>query len=224
MWLTTERLRYAPDLTDGLTSHARVAALVGSNKHVLDVGCGGGFLAERLALRGCVVTGVDNDPALLQRAQTVCQNVIRHDLDALDGLDFQEKFDVVVMADVIEHLLNAKALLAKAASWLQPSGFVVISVPNIAHISVRLKLLVGRFDYSQNGILDETHVHFFTSSSISSLLTQAEYETSDIVPVGRFPVLARFEHHLWLRRLEAAAASVWPGLCAFQFVLKATPR
>jgi methionine biosynthesis protein MetW len=222
--LPADSVRYAPDLTDGFTSHARVAGLVGADKVVLDVGCGGGYLAERLTSRGCHVTGIDNDEVLLQRARTVCSEVIRHDLEAVDTLDVEKRFDVVVMADVLEHLRVPEKLLAKAASWLRPGGFVVISIPNVAHVSVRLKLLLGRFDYGPTGILDQTHMRFFTRRTFASLLMGAGYEITNFIPVGRFPILARFETSLSLRRLETAAAAAWPNGFGFQFVVRAKPR
>lgn len=222
--MATNSERYAPDLTDDLTSHARVASLVGTNKVVLDIGCGGGFIAERLKSQGCQVTGIDNDEVLLRRAQTVCSEVIRHDLEAIDTLVVAKQFDVVVMADVLEHLRAPEKLLAKAQSWLRPDGFVVISIPNVAHVSVRVKLLLGHFDYKAVGILDQTHMRFFTLGTFRSFVEAAGYRVTDFVPVGRFPILARFERSMWLRRLEAAAAAGWPGGFAFQFVVKAEPR
>jgi methionine biosynthesis protein MetW len=222
--LSADSVRYAPDLSDDLTSHGRVAELVGAEKTVLDVGCGGGFLAERLVARGCQVTGIDNDEALLQRARTVCTRVFRHDLETVSTLDVGKQFDVVVMADVLEHLRVPETLLAKAASWLRPGGFAVISIPNVGHVSVRLKLLLGRFDYAQSGILDETHLRFFTRRTFASLLKKSGYEITEFVPVGRFPMLARFETNLGLRRFEAAAAAGWPGGFGFQFVVRAEPR
>ena len=221
--MSADSVRYAPDLTDDLTSHARVAGLVGANKLVLDVGCGGGFLAARLTSRGCQVTGLDNDEVLLQRARNVCSEVIHHDLEAVDTLDVGKRFDVVVMADVLEHLRAPEKLLAKSASWLRPHGFAVISVPNVAHVSVRLKLLLGHFDYQSTGILDQTHMRFFTRQTFVSLLTEAGFEISDFIPVGRFPLLARFEKSLLLRRLETAAAAGWPNGFGFQFVVRAKP-
>jgi 2-polyprenyl-3-methyl-5-hydroxy-6-metoxy-1,4-benzoquinol methylase len=222
--MPSDSVRYAPDLTDDFTSHARVAKLVGADKLVLDIGCGGGFLAERLAARGCQVTGVDNDEVLLKRAQTVCREVLRHDLDAVDSMDVSARFDVVVMADILEHLRVPEKVLAQARSWLRPGGFAVISIPNVAHVSVRLKLLLGRFDYGPTGILDRTHLRFFTRRTFTSLLAEAGYEISDFIPIGRFPLIARFEHRLWLRRLETVAAAAWPAGFAFQFVMRAKPR
>ena len=214
-------MRYAPDLTDDLTSHGRIAKLVGSDKLVLDVGCGGGFVAERLVTQGCRVTGVDSDAVLLQRAETVCEEVICHDLEAIDTLTLGRTFDVVVMADILEHLRGPETLLAKAQTWLRPGGCLVISMPNVAHISVRIKLLIGRFDYASAGIMDRTHTRFYTHRSFASLLEMEGYKISEFVPVGRFPILAKFEHNRWLRRLETAAATGWPNGFALQFVVRA---
>jgi 2-polyprenyl-3-methyl-5-hydroxy-6-metoxy-1,4-benzoquinol methylase len=196
---------------------------VGADKVVLDVGCGGGFVAERLKSQGCQITGIDNDEVLLRRAQTVCSEVIRHDLEAVDTLVVSKRFDVVVMADILEHLRAPEKLLAKAKSWLRPNGFVVISIPNVAHVSVRGKLLLGHFDYTTYGILDQTHLRFFTRRTFASFLDASGYKITDSIAVGRFPILSRFEGSMWFRRLEAAAAARWPNGFAFQFVVKAEP-
>jgi 2-polyprenyl-3-methyl-5-hydroxy-6-metoxy-1,4-benzoquinol methylase len=223
--MTAAATRYAPDLIDDFTSHARVAALVGPQKFVLDIGCGGGFIAERLRNQGCHIIGIDRDPALLERARSFCDEVIEHDLEGdIGALNLPTAFDAVVMADVLEHLREPEALLVAAGNLLRPGGSVVLSVPNVAHVSVRLKLLFGKFDYATTGILDATHLKFFTRRSIEALLQRSGFEVRNLVAVGRFPILARLERSLMTRRFEAAAASLWPSGFAFQYVVKAVPR
>jgi O-antigen biosynthesis protein len=151
---------------------------------VLDVGCHDGIAARMLKRRGCFVVGIDIDDAALQVAAQHCDAVLEIDLDrdiatelkllmesdAVKGV----KFDVIVLMDVLEHLRNPLEVLTELVSTcLAPHGRCVMSIPNVAHGSVRLALLSGRFDYEDWGLLDRTHLRFFTRNSVGNLLAEA---------------------------------------------------
>jgi 2-polyprenyl-3-methyl-5-hydroxy-6-metoxy-1,4-benzoquinol methylase len=150
------------------TSHALVLELVGRDRRVLDVGCSTGYLGKVLADRGCVVDGVEIDAEAADLAREHLHTVTEIDLDrddlaqALAGA----QYDCIVMADVLEHLTRPEAVLESAISLLAPGGEVVISVPNVTHGSLRLALMQGRWDYRDTGLLDRTHIRFFTRDSI----------------------------------------------------------
>lgn len=178
---TNGRYDFEIDLESDST-HATVVRLVGANKRVLELGPATGYMSRALAQHGCTVTGVEVDSGMAAQAAQHCERMIVGDLDVLD-LDRElgsDRFDVIVAADVLEHLKDPLAALLRLRDRLEPSGFFVISVPNVAHGSVRLALLEGRFRYQPKGLLDSTHLHFFTHETIGQLLQQAELGVAEI--------------------------------------------
>ena len=150
--------------------------MVGSHQDVLDIGCGKGFLAALLKRDGNRVVGVDSIPEAPEHA--VLEQYVRADLDAdqeriVRGLQAR-RFDRVLLLDVLEHLVHPEGLLAAARAALKDNGCLVVSLPNVANITVRLMLLLGRFDYADRGIMDRTHLRFFTRKTARQLLEENE--------------------------------------------------
>lgn len=176
-----------PNLDDENTSHALIAAAVGHDKRVLDVGCAAGDFAEVLAGRGCRVTGIELDPEAALRAERYCERVIVGDVERLDveGELAEETFDVVVFGDVLEHLKDPLATLKRLKPCLRPEGYAVASIPNVAHGSVRLALLRGMFRYRSLGLLDDTHLRFFTRESVEQLFEDAGFLITDMKRTSR---------------------------------------
>ena len=170
--------RYSyPIDTESESTAARVIRRVGHNKRVLELGCAAGHMSAALRERGCQVVGVELDPALAAHAAQVCERVIVGDLDALD-LEAElagDSFDVIVAADVLEHLRQPGRLLRRLRPCLRSGGYLVISMPNVAHGSVRLALLGGEFPYQDLGLLDRTHLRFYTYASLEQLLADADF-------------------------------------------------
>lgn len=157
------------------TSHALMLALVGGRRDVLDVGCSTGYLAEALTAAGNRVAGVEVDPAAAEKARPHLTDLLVADLESADlaGHFGAGSFDVVVFGDVLEHLRDPGPVLRRAVALLRPGGSVVLSIPNVAHGSVRLSLLQGSWRYRDLGLLDETHIRFFTRDSVEDLLAGA---------------------------------------------------
>lgn len=156
-------------------SHSCMLRMVGFNKRVLESGCASGHMSEALNARACSVVGVEIDPVAAQSALPWLERVIVGDFDdhvLWEGLK-DEYFDVVLFGDVLEHLHDPLATLRESVKHLLPSGTVVISVPNIAHADVKIALLKGLFPYRDEGLLDRTHVHFFTKESLMKLVKEA---------------------------------------------------
>lgn len=156
-------------------SHVQVIDLIGDDKRVLDVGCATGDIAQLLKGRGCRVSGLDSDAGAAEAARAHCDEVVTADLNTSSLLDHFDKdtFDIVVFADVLEHLLDPERALLDAIALLTEGGHVVVSVPNVAHGSVRLALLQGRWKYTDTGLLDRTHIRFFTRASLIELFDVA---------------------------------------------------
>lgn len=163
---------------DANSSYSKILALSGDGCRVLDVGCASGYMARLLSTRGCRVTGLDISSKALETAQKYCERVVAADLDtvSLHELFPEGAFDVVIFADVLEHLRNPWQTLDDARRVLGYSGHAIVSIPNIAHGAIRLGLLKGHFDYTEFGILDNTHLRFFTRRTIDELLVRSGFQ------------------------------------------------
>ncbi len=155
------------------SSHGRLLAWLADRPpaRVLDLGCTDGALAQRMRALGHHVTAVDvsRHPGVEARVDRFIEADLEHGIpdEAGDG------FDVIVCADVIEHLRNPAEMLSATASRLAAGGSVLASVPNFGHWYPRVRVLLGLFDYDRRGILDETHVRFFTRRSFERLVGTA---------------------------------------------------
>ena len=146
---------------------------------VLDVGCASGYLGEELHNLGCKVWGVDSDKfALGNIPKGTYEETLELDLNLQTdvGPFFPRLFDVVIAADVLEHLLDPQRVLRTLSKSLKPNGLIIISLPNVANFSIRIPLIFGRFDYTELGILDRTHLHLFTYKSAAQLVRDSGLE------------------------------------------------
>ena len=172
------------------SSYSFMLAMIGSGRRVLEFGCASGYMSAHLKAAGNHVTGIEFDAEAAATARDICDEVVVADLDfsplatVVPGL----AYDVLVFGDVLEHLRDPWTVLDEARRFIAPGGFAVISIPNIAHGSIRLNLLQGVFDYSELGILDDTHLRFFTLKSVEELCLRAGYriEAMERVKVGFF--------------------------------------
>ncbi|MFA6149244.1 MAG: methyltransferase domain-containing protein [bacterium] len=148
---------------------------------ILDVGCGEGILGRTLLEKGAAeVVGIETNPAVALRAQANLSRVLQGDVESL-ALPFEEGyFDCIVLADVLEHLRDPLSALVKLKRHLSDSGAIVASIPNVRFFDVIRKLAEGRWEYEEFGILDKTHLRFFTKKEIEVLFSQAGLELTGI--------------------------------------------
>ncbi len=139
----------------------------GQPKRVLDLGCSDGRLGEQMRLSGHTVIGVDSEK--LDGVADRLDGFVEADLNQGLPADVGTGFDVVVGADVFEHLVDPQSLLSQLTAVLAPRGVVMVSVPNVAHWYPRLRVLFGRFDYERRGIFDVGHLRFFTRNSFERM-------------------------------------------------------
>lgn len=164
-----------------------VYQLVGTGKRVLDVGGATGNLGRLLTEAGNEVTVADYNPEAVAKAAVGNARAFQLDVErttlaeALPG----EQFDVVVMADVLEHLRDPLPVLAGVPSVLRPDGVAILSIPNVAHADVRLALLEGRWEYADSGLLDRTHLRWFTLASLLQLIADAGFHVVRMERVRR---------------------------------------
>jgi methionine biosynthesis protein MetW len=198
-----------------------VTAAVGRGRAVLDCGCGSGDLAALLTAQGCDVVGIEADARAAAAARPRCRVVIDGDLEAEETLlrarDAGAGFDCVLCSHVLEHVRNPERTLTRLMSLLKPDATAsfVVALPNVAHWQVRMALLRGRFDYADSGVMDRTHLRFFTLASARALLEGAGLQVAEtLIPEfnGAGPgrrVLRTVAHRLGT-----------PGLTAGSFVFK----
>ncbi|MGB5253381.1 MAG: methyltransferase domain-containing protein, partial [Sedimenticolaceae bacterium] len=212
-------------------SHVQLLARVPDGAQVLELGCATGYMSEHLSTRkNCRVVGVDIDAASLEKAaphcrRTLCVDVEAHDWHApLHG----ERFDVILCADIIEHLKDPEAFLISLRGLLKDDGRLVASVPNGAHAAIRLELLQGQLTYEDTGLLDRTHLHLYTHHSLMALLSNAGYKVDALsYTFHDIPdeVLAGKLRQAGLEPTDAALARLHaPEAVAYQYIVEARAK
>jgi SAM-dependent methyltransferase len=166
-------------------SQSVLVRLAGTGKDILDVGCATGYTGRALIKRGNRVWGVELDGEAAAVAREELEDVVVADLEEVElAAAFpSQQFDAVIFGDVLEHLRDPGRALAQAKSVLAPGGEILISIPNVGHGALRLSLLAGRWDYTDTGLLDRTHVTFFTPETFEQLLRQMDLEVLESQPV-----------------------------------------
>jgi 2-polyprenyl-3-methyl-5-hydroxy-6-metoxy-1,4-benzoquinol methylase len=200
-------------------AHTKLLSAVGSGKRVLDVGCSSGYLSEPLSQRGNTLVGIELDVDAAREAERWCERVLVGDVERMELPLEPGSFDVVLCGDVIEHLRDPGAALARLRPLLVPRGRLVVSTPNIANWAMRLSLLGGRWRYTDRGFLDRTHTHLFTRSTLVETIEGAGYRVERVdfsVPVpGDNDVLDLVGYSL---------GRIRPTLFAYQWVVEAVTR
>ncbi len=192
-----------------------VCSKVPNNSVCLDVGCWDGNMGEYLSQsKSCVVDGIDVNQQMLGRARTrgyrhtfkINLNSENYDLSALP-----RDYDVFLFADVLEHLINPKDLLSELRPYLKPNGKIVVSLPNVAFLLNRLNLLFGRWNYTEFGTLDKTHLKFYTLKTAKTFVESAGYKVEKICAYNQF------------KRLEILdpLLKIFPGIFGYQILIEA---
>ena len=222
--MTTER--YAWKEIPG-SSHAllreRILALP-PGRRLLDLGAAGGHLGRAVRGRCAYIAGVEPDPGLPPDCREGYDDW--RSTDALSAGTWDAPFDVAVCADVLEHLPRPEELLARIQEWLAPGGLLLVSLPNIANVTVRAGLLLGRFPYAEKGILDRTHLRFYTRKSARRLLEEAGFRVLHVGATAMpyelaVPALGRGPLAGPVRAFASGTAKLWPTMFGYQFVLEA---
>ncbi len=205
-------------------SHQIALSLIKNNSKILDIGCATGYFAKELLKKGCITYGVDCDVNAIKKAEKYCQEVAVADVDENDIIPFKKHFfDYVVLMDVLEHLKNPEDVLSTIKPYLKKDGKIIVSVPNVAHASIRWMLFKGEFRYTNTGIMDKTHLHFFTQKSLASLIRKTGYRILEFLPTNgmcKVPLLYKITDRLpvvWQYKIACSN----PKLFAYQFVVLA---
>ncbi|MDD5531063.1 MAG: class I SAM-dependent methyltransferase [bacterium] len=187
---------------------------------VLDVGCSSGKMGSLIKQRfGSYVCGIDISAKNIEIAKKYLDKAFVVDVEKEFNLD-EKEFDVVIFADILEHLYNPLDCIKKFMKYVKPGGYVVLSIPNVANWYVRLKLLLGDFDYESSGILDETHIRFFTFKSIVKMLNNAGLKIEKVNTTYNINI-PLFSRSSIFRSFVALITRLNKNLLARQFVVVA---
>ena len=220
--------RYAHEIDpNGGSAAAVLARMVEPGQRVLELGTGPGTVTRILHDKGCKVTGVEMDPDTLATCAPFCERTLQANLE--DPLWWQplegEKFEVIICADVLEHLRDPRPLLEKLPVFLREGGCVLMTLPNASHLTIVASLLGGRFPYQKNGLLDNTHLKFYGREDFDALLRECGFLWQHWHTVQVDPSQAELKQY-W-NDLEASDQEFLKARCAdgmvYQHVVRAFP-
>lgn len=176
-------------------------------KRILDVGCGIGILGERLKAANNYVEGWDISKGAVTEARRKLDKAFEVDLSDEKWPICKDKFDLIICSEVLEHLLQPDYAMKRLVSgYLKDSGSMLISTPNFLYFINRLKFLVGIFRYEKRGMFDESHIHFFTFSTLKEVI-----DKNGLRIVG--------EQHTFALGFMSILSKLFPSIFAYQFVV-----
>ena len=194
----------------------QTVSLVPEGSRVLEIGCADGFMGEYLLKKKqCQVLGVEIDKEAGQKARQRGLQVVTGDIEensVISKIKTKNKFEVILASSVIEHLKDPQKALWQWRNFLKDDGYLIITTPNVAHWSSRLKIFLGKFPCEEYGIFDKNHLHFFTIETFKKLIEDCGFwvEHLGIDPTsGGLPKFSRF------------LSKFFPGLSAYQIVIRA---
>lgn len=215
------------------SSHSQIAKILKNSPlgKILDLGCADGQLSEIASSHGHKVTAID---MITPESLSPNVNFIQHNLENGLPRSLTEKFDLVLCADILEHLRNPDILLSKISSSLTDNGVVLVSIPNFGHWYPRVRVLLGKFDYDSRGILDQSHLRFFSRKSFIRISSLAGFDTKQVSMTGTpFEVMLREapqRRFSWkpllyiLSKSDRILCKIRPNLFAYQFIFELKPR
>ncbi len=219
--------KYFSKLSDPYSSHSLILAALKENgmkgMRVLELGVGDATLTEKMNEAGALVTCVELDPQFAALAEPFAQEVKVANAETLEYKpENGAPYDIIVAADILEHLVDSETVLSKLKVGLKRNGLLVVSLPNVANLYVRMNLLLGRFPYHTKGLLDRTHLRFFTLKSMRSMLTKTGWvvERTQVtsIPIAIvFPFL-RNRSFRWVLHLLHRLTRLFRGALAYQVV------
>jgi len=211
---------------DNYSSHMKIIHYIGKSEKklkVLDIGCSKGFMGKKL---GSIhdFYGIDISKEDASIAKRYYKSIKIANLDETLPSYEKNSFDTIIMADVIEHLKNPLKAVLHFKKFLKNDGMLIISAPNIANAYIRLRLLLGNFDYEDRGIMDKTHLKFFTLKSLRKFVSVAGLSIAreDFTPIPLpivNPVFSEGNLLGFMHDISYFISSLWKKMFAFQFVM-----
>ena len=208
---------------DPFGTHTKIIDAVPEKSCVLDIGCSSGYIGKILHQeKGCEITGVEpHQEAAAEAMQAGYKYVyissIEEAIQKLKNSD--QRFDVIILADVLEHILAPRDVLKQLHSLLTSQGNVIVSLPNVAHYSTRWMLLRGGWNYADAGIMDRTHLWWFTKRSAQDMFKNSGYKVYSWQPRGD---VARLANKLKLVSVGKMLETQFAGFFAVQHIFVLT--
>lgn len=201
--------------------------ITGTPKKIIEIGTGSGALAKEVKAKYSDVNyvGVEVSAEYVEMSRRFCNSVYFENIENASGELLREfsSADIVIMADVLEHLIDPWKFLKRLRGWLRQDSTLIVCLPNIQHWSVQIGLLAGNFDYSEVGLLDKTHLRFFTRKTTVKMFAESGYVIDSIKP----RIFGFKDQELMLGRLLLLSDIcgldknvVLQDAAAFQYVLK----
>lgn len=193
------------------TTHVYLLQQIPPRARVLELGPSSGYMTKILAQKDCIVDAIELNPNDAEKASAYCRKIIVGSLE--DDAPFEQldgPYDYVLLADVLEHLRAPEKVLQHVRARITSASTVLVSLPNIAYWEMRLTLLRGRFDYTDTGLLDRTHLRFYTLKTATAMFSDAGFriEHMHVTP----PIVPR------LGRLKEWVKLKWPTLFSGNFI------
>lgn len=202
---------------DFLGKYKAILDFIGKDKDILDVGCSDGYISSLLKQQGNRIVGVEIVKARVENAKKYCKEIIVGDVEDSELLNrISNKFDVILYSEVLEHTKNPLQVLKNQKGFLKKDGFVIVLLPNVAYWKNRLSLLFGNWRYTQQGILDKTHLRFFTLKTTKDLIRDAGYLIINVKVLYHKKVFYNF--------IKSLLVKIFPGLFGIVFIIKAEPK
>jgi 2-polyprenyl-3-methyl-5-hydroxy-6-metoxy-1,4-benzoquinol methylase len=193
--------------------------LIPRNKKILEVGCNTGNLGYSLIKnKSCKVYGLDYSKKAINIAKKRLTKAIVFDLETYSIPYKNETFDIIIFADVLEHIRYPEKTITDYKKTLKKDGIIIASIPNVANINIRWNLFWGNWNYKEWGILDKTHMRFFTKKTIKQLFNDQNYKIIKITstPGANFIFLRHFKP---LIKIKEIICKIYPKLLALQFIV-----
>ncbi|MEI6296931.1 MAG: class I SAM-dependent methyltransferase [bacterium] len=195
------------------TRKKKIFQLLGDVKYkkILDFGCGGGHLGKVFMGDGNYVCGVDISRKSVDVAKKVINEAVCIDAQQ-EKLPYKDEFfDIIIMGEIIEHLLEPERVMLEIKRVLNKDGFVIITTPNFLVFSNRIKMLLGKFEYTETGFLDRGHVHFFQFDSFRKMIDGSGLKVD-------------MYNNVYHGKIPEFMGRLWPNLFAFQIVAKVSKK
>ncbi len=209
------------------SSHSRIVARLNSlpaQNKVLDVGTATGMLARLCPNKSLRFFGVETNADWAQVASSFYEKIWVQSIDVMDE-ELLKGYNAVILGDILEHLSAPEVVLKKLVSLQASDSIFIISVPNIANFWVRLNLLLGRFDYADRGILDRTHLRFFTRKTLIEMIKNAELTVVSVqvttVPLELVSTFFVSPSGKALHAVFAWLTLLFPTFLGYQFIVEA---
>ncbi len=213
---------YPEKFNDPFSSHSRIHNKLKTQnlegKRVLELGVGDAALTKKMFEMGAIVDVIEMDAVSSESAAPYCRKVYRMDIENTGKTGPKDQYDIIVAADILEHLKDPELILSRLKTYLKTGGLLIVSLPNVANIYVRLNVLFGRFPYHTKGILDKTHLHFYTLKTAEQLLIKTGWviehrEITSIPLCTVFPFLTR---RIFILKFFFRLTKMMKGLLAYQ--------